>query len=45
MLDFYYELLRLNLIDDKLSANDKNRSFSLIDDSISNKDEFFHNKN
>lgn len=23
MLDFYYELLRLNLIDDKLSANDK----------------------
>ena len=44
MLDFYYELLRLNLIDDKLSANDKNRSFSLIDDSISNKDEFFHNK-
>ena len=44
MLDFYYELLRLNLIDGKLSANDKNRSFSLIDDSISNKDEFFHNK-
>lgn len=44
MLNFYYELLKLNLIDDKLSENIKNRKFSLIDDTISEKDEFFANK-
>lgn len=44
MIDLYYELLRLNLIQDDLESNIKNRKFSLFNEEISSYDEFFENK-